>query len=294
MDDKESGVQLVGEPKIDNRFGVNMDRKVQSSKAIKIGIASTIVAFVGIAVMKSPEKPTEEHAPIKSPEASQLALPQQNINLDSYSAAAENEKMKDQNKKRPATAVVRLPGLQKIDRRHGGIPPGSMVKAVLISGASNGPVRAEIKEPLQIQGETLVPVGAILLGAGQSGEDRLMVRFSQIIFKDGSFENIQAQAADADDQIAGLHGSKVGSYAMKYGAAIGLNFVGGMAEGLQERDVVGQQVVERPSAKNALLSGTSKATLELANDTMSNIKSKPPTIEVPAGKEILILFEGGK
>lgn len=53
-----------------------------------------------------------------------------------------------------------------------------------------------------------------------------------------------------EDKTVGLKGSRVGKYAMKYATAIGLNFVGGMAEGLQDREVVGNgQVVTKPNTK---------------------------------------------
>ena len=141
-------------------------------------------------------------------------------------------------------ATVKLPGLQKIDRkRTTPIPAGSMVKASLTTGASNGTVQALVKESLQIQGETVIPEEATLFGSGQSTEERLFIKFTKLVLKDGSSETIQAEAVDSGDKIAGLKGSKVGQYAIKYGAAIGLNFVGGMAEGLQDRDIVGQQIV---------------------------------------------------
>jgi type IV secretory pathway VirB10-like protein len=140
----------------------------------------------------------------------------------------------------------------------------------------------------------LIPAGATLLGTGQSTEERLMIRFTQVVFKDGSFENIQAQAADAEDKIVGLRGSRVGKYAMKYATAVGLNFVGGMAEGLQDREVVGQQVVTKPNTKNALLNGASKATLEMANETMTDLKNSAPIIQIPASQEIFIIFENGQ
>ena len=121
-----------------------------------------------------------------------------------------------------------------------------------------------------------------------------MVRFTQVVFKDGSFENIQAQAADAEDKTVGLRGSRVGKYAMKYATAIGLNFVGGMAEGLQDREVVGQQVVTKPTVQNALLNGTSKATLEMANETMTDLKNSAPIIQISAGQSIFVIFENGQ
>ncbi|MCB0368112.1 MAG: TrbI/VirB10 family protein [Bdellovibrionales bacterium] len=156
-----------------------------------------------------------------------------------------------------------------------------------------GSVSAEITKSLRLQGETLLPVGAVLLGTGQSSEERLFIRFNQVVFKNGSFENIQAQAADLEDKTVGLKGSRLGKYATKYAAAIGLNFVGGMAEGLQEREVVGQQVVTKPTTKNALLNGASRATLEMANESMTDLKNSAPIIHVEAGKEIYVIFEAG-
>lgn len=290
MADNESKVELSSEPKLNGRFGINSDRKVQSAKTIKIGIGASVVVLAIVMLLKTPDKVENKESEIATPEVSRIGQSTIENKFDTYSPVSENKKL-IQNRN---SSVIRYPGLQKIERKRlSEIPPGSLVKAVLITGASNGLVRAELKESLQIQGETILPEGAILLGVGQSGEERLAIRFTQIVFKDGSFESIQAQAADANDKIAGLNGSRVGSYAAKYAAAIGLNFIGGMAEGLQNREIVGQQVVTKTDVKNAMLSGTSKATLELASDTMSNMKNKSPVIEVPAGKEILVLFEAG-
>ena len=125
-----------------------------------------------------------------------------------------------------------------------------------------------------------------MLGVGQSGEDRLTVKFTKAVFRDGNVQSIEAQAADVEDQTVGLTGSKVGKYATKYASAVGLNFVGGMAEGIQDREIVGQQVLTKPNAKNALLNGASKAALEMANETMTDLKNSNPAIHVPAGQEI--------
>jgi hypothetical protein len=121
--------------------------------------------------------------------------------------------------------VARAPGIK--------IPPGWMVKAKLVSGASNGPVRAELIEDLVVNGSTLAPTGALLLGSGSSTEERLYIRFSKLVFQDGRFQSISAEALEDSDQIAGLKGSKVGHYAARLAAGVGLHFVGGMSEGLQ-------------------------------------------------------------
>ncbi len=46
-----------------------------------------------------------------------------------------------------------------------------------------------------------------------------------------------------------------------------------------------------PDPKNALLNGASRAAVEIANDQMSNMRNQPPPISIPAGQEILIVFE---
>lgn len=292
---KEQTVEMSTEPKISARFGFTKDGQSLSRQAIKYCAVATGVSLAVVFLMRSPDNDTAAGPGVRAPEVSQVSSGSNREVFETYSAFQESERLKESNRKSNKNVVVRLPGLQKIDRRKAGqIPPGSLVKAVLVTGASNGPVRAEVIEALRIQGETLIPIGATLLGSGQSGEDRLMVRFTQVVFKDGSVENIQGQAADTEDKTVGLKGSRVGKYALKYATAIGLNFVGGMAEGLQDREVVGQQVVSKPSAKNALLNGTSKATLEMANETMTDIKNSAPIIQIKAGQEIYVLFENGQ
>jgi type IV secretory pathway VirB10-like protein len=174
------------------------------------------------------------------------------------------------------------------------IPPGSMMRAVLLSGASNGLVRAEVKEALTVDGTTFIEEGSTLLGNGGSTEERLFVAFSQVIFKDGTFGQIQAQACDKSDQIVGLKGSKVGTKALNIAGSIGLGFVGGMAEGLQ--DTQGQQgvAVRPPTIRNALLNATATTAIQQSQELMSDLKNKQPIIEVPAGTEVCIIFGGGQ
>jgi type IV secretory pathway VirB10-like protein len=295
MENNDQTVDIVTEPKIENRFGFGKENKVLSNLTIKYCSIAVGICLIFVFLMRSPETVIQDGQGVKAPDASEVTSGNPRSALETYSATQENDKMKEVSRKNKRSIIVKLPGLQKIERRKAGqIPPGSLVKAVLITGASNGPVRVETTEALRIQGETLIPIGATLLGSGQSTEERLLVRFTQVVFKNGTFENIQAQAADIEDKTVGLRGSKVGRYATKYAAAVGLNFVGGMAEGLQDREVVGQQVLTKPDAKNALLNGASKATLEMANETMAELRNNAPTIQIEAGKEIFVIFELGQ
>jgi hypothetical protein len=191
----------------------------------------------------------------------------------------------DRKKKFTGPQLVKRPGSGKI-------PPGSFLKATLLTGASNGLVRAEVTEGLTLNGETLVEQGTILLGSGQSGEDRLAIRFSQMVYKDGAFDTIDGQACDAEDKIVGLKGSKVGSQALKLATGIGLNFVGGMTTALQDTQGQGGAVVTKPTLKNAMLNGAATASLDQGREMMSDLRNKTPAIEVPAGTLIYVLLQG--
>lgn len=187
----------------------------------------------------------------------------------------------------------RFSGPQLVQRpRSGKIPPGSFLKATLLSGASNGPVRAQVTEGFTLNGETLVEQGTILLGNGQSVDDRLTIRFTQMVYRDGAFDTISAQACDADDKIPGLKGSKVGNQALRLASGIGLNFAGGMTTALQDTQGEGGVAITRPTLRNAMLNGAATATLDQSREIMSDMRNKPATFEVPADTEIYVLFQG--
>lgn len=294
MENESSQVESVAEPKVESRFGFKPTGRALSRGTVQFCAACTVLSLGAVLWVKNPEKPDlESGTGVHAPEAFEVSGSQTQVSVESYSTEEESNLLKEKNKKKVVRVTVKFPGLQKIDRTHvNQIPPGSEVKARLLTGASNGLVRAELIEPLRVRGKTFIAQGETLVGHGQSTEERLYIRFSQLVRRDGGVETIQAQAADAEDKTAGLKGSKFGRYAMKYGAAVGLNFVGGMTENLQEKTAVGQQAVAAPNVKNALLNGASRAAIEMANDTMSNIRNQPPPITIDAGQEILVIFEG--
>jgi hypothetical protein len=187
-------------------------------------------------------------------------------------------------------------GTQVISRNNGPkkIPPGLMLKAKLVSGASNGPVRAEAIDELTMNGETLVPSGAILVGTGHSTEERLLIHFSQMVLSDGTTQSISADALEMSDKIAGLKGSKISHIAARIAASIGLNFVGGMADGLQDSQAQNGAVIRTPSIKNALLNGSERASFDEATQMMNGVKNAQPLIEVPSETPLLLLFSGGQ
>lgn len=186
---------------------------------------------------------------------------------------------------------VAYTGPQVIYREMAGIPPGTLVKAKLVTGASDGPVRAELLQDVTVNGERLIESGCQILGAGSSTDERLFIRFDRLVKKDGTTLTIQAQAFDGGDRIAGIKGNKVSTELTKLAAGIGLNFVGGMSDGLQETEVKGGVAVRSSSLKNALLNGTAHAALDQSRDLISSYKDKAPRIEVEKGRIIEVMLE---
>lgn len=187
-------------------------------------------------------------------------------------------------------APLRLAGFEKVSRGlEIKIPPGTMAKARLASGASEGPIRALLTEDIIVNGETLVKEGTIIIGQGSSGEERLMVRLTHLVFSDGNHMRIDAQACDLTDKMPGLIGSNVKGQALKLSGALGLGFLGGTAIGLQKRQA-GTQGDEPPSMQDALLNGVAVASLEQAQSMTSDLKNTNPLFEVPEGRKFFVLF----
>lgn len=206
--------------------------------------------------------------------------------------AANSSKEKNvKNYRPPKTATFHAAVV--IERPHlGNIPPGSLISGRLITGASDGPIKAVSTEPLMVDGEVVVKEGTVFVGSGRSTEERLDIIFKSMVHSDGKSEQIRARAADFSDKIAGLKGSKVGAYAGKLAAATGLNVLSGYAEGMKKKEVKDGQVIDKADPENALLNGASYAAIDLSREILSNMKNKAPRIEVPSGTEIFILFEG--
>lgn len=173
------------------------------------------------------------------------------------------------------------------------IPPGTFVKAKFVTGASNGPAKAILLEALSVDGETVLEPETAIVGQGSSTDDRLNVQFSKMVFKDGSVQAIHALGCDVKDQTVGVRGEKVNRYATMLVAGAGLNFVGGMAQGLQQQQITPYGTsVSSNTMGNAALNGASTATLEQGRAILSDWKQKKSIIQVPSGQEFYVLFDG--
>lgn len=194
--------------------------------------------------------------------------------------------------KTKAPPVQRYSSLQIVGMSPRTIPPGSQIKAILVMGASNGPVKAKTTQSLVVDGEVLLESGVTLLGQAQSGPDRLFVAFNKMVWPDGSSKDMSAQGYDLSDMIPGLKGSQVRSQALKFAAAASLNFLGGLSEGLQETRVYGGIPVKDNSLKNAALNGAAHAALDQGKSLLESASNAQNVIEVKANTPLWIVFGG--
>ncbi len=174
------------------------------------------------------------------------------------------------------------------------IPVGSETKAILVSGGTDGIVKAKLTESLIVGGEPLIPENSILFGKGKSGEERLYVEFNKVIFPSGESFQILAQSFDPSDKIQGLKGSIVSTRAKKTGMAMGMGFLGGMADGMRDTSGSSLFMNQKPTVKDAALSGASKAALDQSAAYLEEMKKSPNIIEVKSGTEFIIIIDEPK
>ena len=176
----------------------------------------------------------------------------------------------------------------------GSIPPGAETNAILLSGATNGMIKAQLTEALKVDGVSLLDAGTLLIGEGQSSDERLFVRFNKAVFKNGKFIKVSAQGYDISDKILGLKGSRVGDYTMKLAASSGLYFLSGLASGMKTEEIALPGQVHRPQFGDAALQGVSTAAGEQAKQYLEQMKNKAPLIEVKSGTVFIVTFDGGE
>jgi hypothetical protein len=123
-----------------------------------------------------------------------------------------------------------------------------------------------------------------------SGE-KVYLNFNRIDSPDGESKKIAAQALDAGTYTAGILGEEFTGNGVKIASSIGLDMFAGMTDTLTERETLGNTyngVQARPTMKNALLQGMSRASKEQAGRVASTINSEPGYVIIPEGKEMII------
>lgn len=135
--------------------------------------------------------------------------------------------------------------------------------------------------------------GAILYGQFSYGgsNDKVQISFSRLDTPDGLSRRISAVAVDAGDYTAGVRGEVYSDAGVKFAAGMGLTMFSGMADVLTEKESLGfsmNSVQAKPTMKNALLQGLSRAAQEQASRTQSEIASQKDYVVIPEGKEMIV------
>ena len=178
------------------------------------------------------------------------------------------------------------------------VPLGSMIKCLLIhnivTNNFEAPVIAQVWEEFYFNGKLLLPFGTRIYGTASAGKqrDRVMVRFNNIVFQDGKTVKINAIGLSKDGS-GGLTGTVIDEQNKKTFIAMALNFLSGMASGLQQtatNQVTGLNQIET-SSRNAILNGAANTFQSEAQRIKSDTENAKGYAIVLAGGELVVYFE---
>lgn len=194
-----------------------------------------------------------------------------------------------------ASQLVRRDGVGNGDKIPMGFSiPAKLVNAIL-SSDSNSPVIAEILEDVIWKNSVMVPAGSRAIGQASLNDDtqRVQARFQTLVFPEGDQHSVSALAlmGDGSSGVAGNYNSRMWE---KQGGRFLGNFVGGLADGMKDRNSTGGQfgiVMEPGSIKNGILNGLAASSFDQAKvyaDSTQNLKAY---LGVPAGTTFLLYLE---
>lgn len=161
------------------------------------------------------------------------------------------------------------------------VPQGAVIPAVLETAINSdlpGYTRAIVSRDIRsFDGTTvLIPRGSRLIGQYKSGltsgETRAFIIWNRLIRPDGVSVQLASPATDDLGQ-AGMSGSVDTHFAKRFGAAMLLSVVNGLA------NVQGKST-------STIVIGTSSNAQSVMSDVLSNDSKIPPTIKVPQGASI--------
>lgn len=153
-------------------------------------------------------------------------------------------------------------------------------------------VRAKIVQGGEFGGIT-IEKDSTLIGkySYQGSGEKVYLNFTRLDSPDGDSKKLAAVALDAGDYTPGVLGEEFTGNGVKIATSIGLDMFAGMTDTLTDRESLGNTyggVQARPTMKNALLQGMSKASQDQAGRVASSINSERGYVIVHEGKEIII------
>ena len=163
------------------------------------------------------------------------------------------------------------------------------------SGESSTPVIAEVTEDINSRSELTIPKGTRVIGQASVDDSarRIQVHFQTLVYPEGEQHSVQGLALMPDGS-AGLVGDyHSGSGTRQLGRFLG-TFVGGMAEGMTERQSAGLMgSYEVGSVRNGLLNGVSQSAQDQTRAITDDLSNTKPTMTLPSGQSFILYLEKG-
>ncbi len=177
-------------------------------------------------------------------------------------------------------------------------PLGSMVDCLLIhnivTNNFSAPVIAQVWEDFYFDGKLLLPFGTRIYGTARAGKerDRVLVAFHTVVFQDGREIPIKALGLSADGS-AGLTGILVSKQNKKRILMMAMNFMSGIAIGLQEKatNAVTGLTEITTNSRNAILQGAANTFEKQAGQLDKDINAAEGYAIVVAGNKLIVYFE---
>ncbi len=177
-------------------------------------------------------------------------------------------------------------------------PLGSMVKCILahniVTNNFSSPVIVQVWEDFYFNGKLLFPFGTRIYGTARAGKerDRVLVTFHTAVFQDGREVKLNAIGLSQDGS-GGLTGQLVRKENKKRILLMAMNFISGIALGLQEtatNAVTGLSQITTNS-RNATLEGVSNTFENEARRLEKEIDAAEGYAIVLAGNQLIVYFE---
>lgn len=132
--------------------------------------------------------------------------------------------------------------------------------------------------------------GSVLVGQfSYSGSgDKVFINFHRLDTSSGQVRKLVAQALDSKDYSVGVRGEVQSDNTLKLASQIGLSMFAGMADALTEKESMGFSQSVKPTMKNGLLQGVSRAAQDQAGRASGEIQSMKDYVVLPEGKEMII------
>ena len=286
----EIKVEVQGEPGANIQFGKDSSYRAPATvnkTYLKIG-GGVFLSVVVVALLMGP--PEEPITPSQNPKLDSLNDLQVTTNSTQTLETFEEEYKKpnpQSGSKKRSNFLAGPEALEKSEKVF--FEPGTTIEAQIVTGGSMGFVKAKLKRDLP---NTPLKAGTILIGKAEYTNDRIQVGFTKAVVGNRKAFGISAYAASPDDKEAGIAVSLWEKYGKKFGLTAGLYMVSGIAQGLQNKEEVGNQVVVKPSLENAALEGVKTSSMETATDILNDQKSKEYKPNLKTELPILVVFDG--